>query len=151
MKLKVLSSEKDLAKIRLIRKIFIKGTIGEVFFIKIRPSPILWEPFKNSGPSHKVIGNYALNGRGFFFKPSATLSLMTTCWMSLKSHQDWGRYTLLKLLMSDPHHQMGILQLCMSLIYFFSIQEYFWNFRISWNLPFLIRTDKKENKNFPNI
>ncbi len=51
--LKVLSSEMDPAKIRLIAK----------FFRKNPSVPIMWDPFKFTAPSRTVIGNYAPNGQ----------------------------------------------------------------------------------------
>jgi hypothetical protein len=57
--LKVLSSEMDPAESRLIRQIFIKGSIAEAFK-KIRPSPNEWELFNARAPSRTVI---ALNGQ----------------------------------------------------------------------------------------
>ncbi len=47
--LKVSSSEMDLAENGFIRQVFVKERGAEVF-IKICPSPILWEPFKDSAP-----------------------------------------------------------------------------------------------------
>ncbi len=45
----------NLAEIRVIRKVVIKEWGAEVFW-KIGPSPILWEPFKDSATSRTVIG-----------------------------------------------------------------------------------------------
>ncbi len=45
--LKVLYREMDRAEVRFIRKVFIKERSAEIFR-KIRPSPILWDPFKDS-------------------------------------------------------------------------------------------------------
>jgi hypothetical protein len=50
----------DPVEIRLIRKVFIKGRGAEVVR-KIRPSPILREPFKDSAPSRSVFGYYDRN------------------------------------------------------------------------------------------
>jgi hypothetical protein len=58
--LKVLSSEMDPVEIRLIRKVFIKGRGAEVVR-KIRPSPILREPFKDIAPSCSVFVYYDPN------------------------------------------------------------------------------------------
>jgi hypothetical protein len=50
----------DQVEIRLIRKVFIKGRGAEVVG-KIRLSPILREPFKDSAPSRSVFGYYDPN------------------------------------------------------------------------------------------
>jgi hypothetical protein len=56
MILKVLSSEMDPAEIKFIRKACIKERGVEVFR-KIRQSPIRREPFKDSAPPLKAVGN----------------------------------------------------------------------------------------------
>jgi hypothetical protein len=49
--LKILSSEMDPAETRFIQKVFRRGD-----FLKISPSPILSEPFKDSPPSREAVG-----------------------------------------------------------------------------------------------
>jgi hypothetical protein len=56
----MLSSEIDQTKIRFIRKAFIKERGAEVFR-KIRMSPILQEPIKDSTPPRTVAGNSEMN------------------------------------------------------------------------------------------
>ncbi len=53
---RVLSSEMDPVEIMFIWKTLIKER-GEEIMKKIRPSPILCEPFKVTAPSRTVVGN----------------------------------------------------------------------------------------------
>ncbi len=50
----------DLAEIRFIRKVFIKERGMEVF-MNNPPSPILWEPCKDSSPPCTAVGNPETN------------------------------------------------------------------------------------------
>ncbi len=60
--LKVLSSVMDPAEIRFIRKAFLKERGAEISR-KIRPSPILWKPFKDSRSLRTAVGNSELNSK----------------------------------------------------------------------------------------
>ncbi len=60
--LKVLSREIHPAEIRFIWKAFIEERGAEVFR-KIGPSPILWEPFKDSAPSRTAFSNSKTNSQ----------------------------------------------------------------------------------------
>ncbi len=53
LKVPVLSRKMDSAEIRFVRKAFLEYRGGEVFR-KNRPSPILWQPFKDSAPVGKI-------------------------------------------------------------------------------------------------
>ncbi len=89
--LKVTSNEMDPAEIRFIRKTFIKERGSEVFR-KIRPSPILWEPFKDSATPRTSVGNWETNSqqrKQFCPRPFLlhTVQLLTTSLWTNYEHE----------------------------------------------------------------